>query len=82
MTWAGIPGDCQELEILRTCSKARVGLRQFKGDAKKHKEREQICPYQPPNDAERNQKVWEPTIHEQGAGNLGNPERRTMKGSG
>ena len=63
-------------------SKARVGLRQFKGDAKKHKEREQICPYQPPNDAERNPKAWESTTHEQGAGTLDNLERRTMKGSG
>ena len=32
--WGGIPGDCQELGILGTCSKARVGLRQFKGGAK------------------------------------------------
>ena len=64
------------------CSKVRVGLRQFKGDAKKHKEREQICPYQPPNDAEMNQKAWEPTNHEQGAGTSGNPKKRTMMGSG
>ena len=28
------------------------------------------------------QKTWEPTIHEQGAGILGNPERRTMKECG
>ena len=82
MIWAGIPGDCQELGILGTCSKAMVGLRQFKGDAKKHKEREQMCPYQPPNDVERNQKSWELTIHEQGVGTSENPERRTMKGSG
>ena len=27
---------------------------------------EQICPYQPPNDAEKNQKAWGLTIHEQG----------------
>ena len=51
--WAGIPGDCQELGILGTCSEARVGLRQFKGGAKKHKELKQISPYQPPNDAEK-----------------------------
>ena len=80
--WNGIPGDCQELEILGTCSKVRVGLRQFKGGAKKHKEQEQICPYQPPNDVERNQKAQEPTIHEQGFATSGNLERRTMKGSG
>jgi len=42
---------------------------------------EQIRPYQPPNDAERNQKAWRLTIHEQGAGTWGNPEKRTMKGS-
>ena len=36
--WAKIPRDCQEPGILGTCSKARVGLRQFKGSAKKHKE--------------------------------------------
>jgi len=64
------------------CSKARVGLRQFKGGAKKHKEREYICLYQPSNDAERNQKAWEPTIYEQGVGTSGNLERKTMKGSG
>ena len=34
-----------------------------------------------PNDARRNQKAWKLTIHEQRAGTLGNPERRTMKGS-
>ena len=82
MTWAEILGDYQELGILETCSKVRVGLRQFKGDAKKHKEREQIYPYQPPNDAERNQKAQGPTTHEQGAGTSGNPKKRTMKGSG
>ena len=43
--WAGIPGDCQELGILGTCSKATVGLKQFKWGAKKHKEQEQICLY-------------------------------------
>ena len=64
------------------CSKVRVGLRQFKGGAKKHKEQERICPYQSPNDVERNQKAWEPTIHEQGVATSGNLERRTMKGSG
>ena len=80
--WAEIPGDCQELEILGTCSKARVELRKFKGDAKEHKEREVVCPYQTLNDAERNQNAWEPTIHEQGAGTSGNLERRTMKGTG
>ena len=79
--WAGIHGDCQELGILGTCKKARMILRQLKKSAKKHKEREQIRPYQPPNDAERNQKTWKPTIHEQGVGTLGNPKRRTMKGS-
>jgi len=52
--WVGILGDCQELGILKMCSKAKVGLRQFKGGAKKHEEREQICPYQPPNDTKRN----------------------------
>ena len=56
-------------------------LRQLKRSAKKHKEREQIRPNQPPNDAERNQKAWKPTIHELGAGTLWNPERRTTKGS-
>ena len=30
----------------------------------------------------KNQKGWEPTIHEQRAGTLGNPERRTMKEGG
>ena len=80
--WAGILGDCQELGILGTCNKVRVALRQFKGGAKKHKEREQMCSYQPPNDVERNQKAWELTIHEQGTGTSGNPERRTMKGNG
>ena len=80
--WAGIPGDCQKLGILVTCSEARAGWRQFKGDAKKHKEREWICPYQPPNDAERDQKAWEPIIHEQGVRTSENPERRVMKGSG
>ena len=53
--WAEIPGDCQELGILGMCSKAKVGLKQFKEGAKKLKEREQICPYQSPNDA--NQKA-------------------------
>ena len=81
MTWTGIPRDCQELGILGMCSKARFGLRQF-GGAKKHKEREQIYPYQPPNDAKKNQKAWEPTIHEQRAGTSKNLGRRTMKESG
>ena len=63
------------------CSKAGMGLRQLKGSAKKHKEQEQIRPYQLPNDARRNQKAWKLTIHEQRASTLGNPERRTMKGS-
>ena len=49
---------------------------------RKHKERRKICPYRSPNDAEKNQKAWEPTIHEQGAGNLGNLEIRTMKEGG
>ena len=30
----------------------------------------------------KNQKAWEPTMHEQGAGTLGNPERRIMKEGG
>ena len=30
----------------------------------------------------RDQRAWEPTIHEQGAGTSGNPERRTMKEGG
>ena len=42
---------------------------------------EQICLYQPPNDAERNQRAWGLTIHEQRANTSGNPERRTTKGS-
>ena len=37
---AEIPRDCQQLGILETCSKTRVGLRQFKRGKKKHKERE------------------------------------------
>ena len=41
----------------------------------------QIRHSQPPNDVERNQKTWRVTIHEQGAGILGNPERRTIKRS-
>ena len=44
--WARIPGDSQEPGILGTCSKAKSGLR---GHVKKHKELEQICPYQPLN---------------------------------
>ncbi|KAL0011839.1 hypothetical protein SO802_006947 [Lithocarpus litseifolius] len=32
--WAGIPGDCQELGILGMCSKAKDGLKQFKGESK------------------------------------------------
>ena len=42
---------------------------------------EHIRPYQPSNDAERNQKAWGLTIHEQRVGTSGNLERRTMKGS-
>ena len=38
-------------------------------------------PSQSPNDAERNQKAWRVTIHEQGTDTSGKPERRTMKGS-
>ena len=30
----------------------------------------------------KNQKAWEPTMHEQGAGTSGNPERRIMKEGG
>ena len=41
----------------------------------------QIRPSQPSNDEERNQKTWRVTIHEQGAGISGNPERRTIKRS-
>ena len=78
---AEILRGCQKLGLLKTGSKTRVGLRQFKRGAKKHKKREHICLYQPPNDLERNQKAWEPTIHEQGTGISGNLERRTMKGS-
>ena len=43
--------------------------------------KEQIRPYQPPNDAKRNQRAWGLTIHEQRTGTSGNPERRTTKGS-
>ena len=42
---------------------------------------EQIRPSQSPNDAERNQKAWKVTIHEQGVGTSSNPERRIIKGS-
>ena len=38
-------------------------------------------PSQSPNDAERNQKAWRVTIHEQGTDTSGKLERRTMKGS-
>ena len=72
----------RSLGSLGCAAKARVGLRQFKGGAKKHKKQEQIYPYQPPNDVERNLKAWKPTIHEQGADTSKNPWRRTMKGSG
>jgi len=41
----------------------------------------QIRPSQSPSDAERNQKAWRVTIHEQGVGISGNPERRTIKRS-
>ena len=43
--------------------------------------KEHIHIYQPPNDVERNQRTWGLTIHEQRAGTLGNPERKTTKGS-
>ena len=42
---------------------------------------EQIHPYQPPNDAERNKRAWGLIIHEQMVGTSRNPERRTTKGS-
>ena len=42
---------------------------------------EQIRPSQSPNDAERNQKAWRVTIHEQGVSTSGNRERRIIKGS-
>ena len=43
---------------------------------------EQICPSQVPSGATKNQKAWKVTIHEQKAGTSGNPEWRTIKGSG
>ena len=43
---------------------------------------EQIYPSQVPSGAAKNQKAWKVTIHEQKAGTLGNPEWRTIKGSG
>ena len=49
---------------------------------RKHKERGKICPSRSPNDAEKNQKAWEPTIHEQGAGTSRNLEIKTMKEGG
>ena len=36
--WIGIPRGCQGLKVLRTCSTARIRLRQLKKSAKKHKE--------------------------------------------
>ena len=64
------------------CNKARFGLGLFKAGARNTKNEKHMCPYQLPNNAERNKKAWEPTIHEQRAGTLGNLGRRTMKGSG
>ena len=42
---------------------------------------EQIRPYHPPNDAERNKRASKLTIHEQRADTSWNPKRRTTKGS-
>ena len=69
--------DCQELGIFGLCSKARVELRQFKGCVKKHKEQEQINPYQPPNDAEKRIRKL---VNQQFMNK--NPERRTIKEGG
>ena len=51
--WTRIPRDSQKPGILEMCSKARLGLRQFKG----------ACPNHPMM-LKKDQKIWEPTTHE------------------
>ena len=49
--------------------------------SKNTRNEEQIHPYQPSNDVERNQRAWGLTIHEQRVGTSRNLERRTTKRS-
>ena len=56
-------------EIPRTCSTAKVGLRQLKRGTKKHKKPRTDMSFS------KNQRAWRATTHEQKAGTSGNPKR-------
>ena len=53
-----------------------------KGVPQNTRNEKQICPFQAPSGAAKNQKAWRVTIHEQKARTSGNPEWRTIRGSG
>ena len=67
----------------RVVQQSQGWIKKIQRGAKKHKEREQISLYQPPNDAEKRiRKLGNQTIHEQGTDTSRNPEKRTMKEGG
>ena len=47
-TW-GFPGTWDPWDM----QQRQVRIKTVQGGAKKHKEQEQLCPYQPPNDVEK-----------------------------
>ena len=77
--WARIPRDCQELGVLRTCSKAKMRLRQLKRSAKKHKERRTNSTLLATQWCRKNQKTWGLTIHEQWASTSGAQKEEPWK---
>ena len=46
----------------------------LRGVPRNTRNEEQICPFQVPSGAAKNQKAWKVTIHEQKAGTFGNPK--------
>ena len=77
--WAGIPKG--------SGSSGRVAQLKWdwdnsKGVPRNTRNEEQICPSQAHSGVAKNQKAWRVTIHEQKAGTSGNPEWRTIRGSG
>ena len=78
---ARIPRGYQGFGILRSCSTARMILRQLKKCTKKHKKRRTNMSFSITQWCRKEPMAWRVTIHEQEDGTSRNPERRTIKGS-
>ena len=71
--------DSQKPGILGICSRVRLGLRQLKGACQGTQRTKANVSHQPPNDAKKGQKTWEPATHEKRFGTSGNPKRWTLQ---